>query len=271
MDYVEVLSAFGSHQRARGLAEKTIERRRYSLRSLAVFATPVPLLMVTADLIEDWLNGYPSAETKHAYLADTRALFHWARRRALAAVDPTEDMDPVRRPKPLPRPIPETELIEALAAADDRTRLVLLLGSLAGLRRSEIARLRGEDCTERHIVVRTGKGAKDRVMPMHPYLWTTVRSYGRHTGWIFPAASGTTHVQPSTIGAWVRLHFRRLDIARTLHSTRHAYGTNLAEISKGNLLAVRDLMGHADVSTTQRYIAFDQSGLAALVNQLRAG
>lgn len=264
-----ILQAFETHEEARGLARATVERRRYTLRKLGRFAAPMRLLEVTPELVEEWLATYRSAETKHAYLADVHALFVWARRRRMVESDPTEELEPVRRGRALPRPIGEDDLALAVACADRRLQLVLLFGALAGLRRAEIARLRAEDCNERSIVVRRGKGAKDRVVPTHPVLWAVLRGYGVEHGWLFEGPSGGP-VTPGTVGHWVLDHFRMLGITATLHATRHRYGTRLAEVCGGNMLAVRDLLGHAHVSTTEGYVAFDTSGLAGFVRQLPA-
>lgn len=263
-----VIDAFTKHQQARSLSPATIDRRRTSLASLARFADPVGLLDVTAELLEDWVTTYKNAETAHAYLADARAMYRWARRRGLIERDPSEDVDPIRRQKALPRPIPEDDLVLSLTCADDRMRLVLLLGDLAGLRRAEIARLRGEDCTAHSLVVRNGKGGKSRVVPMHPVLWMLIRSWGAQHGYLFPGRR-TMHVHPETVGRWVREHHQRLGITSRLHATRHHYGTALARIANGNILAVAKLMGHERTSTTEGYVAFDTSGLAGLIEQLR--
>lgn len=267
-DTEQLLEAFGKHQHAKNLARATIDRRRTSLRSLARFAEPMGLLDVTPELLEEWVGSYRRAETAHAYLADARAFFRWARRRGMVERDPCEEVDPVRRPKPLPRPIADEDLIRSLSAADDRLRLVLLLGDLAGLRRAEIARLRGEDCSAHALLVRNGKGGKSRVVPMHPYLWTLIRAWGIEHGYLFESRRGGGCVNPETVGRWVREHHERLGIAARLHSTRHHYGTALARLANGNVLAVRDLMGHSSTRTTEGYIAFDTSGLAGLVEQL---
>jgi integrase/recombinase XerC len=266
-DSSEVIAAFSKHQAARNLSRATINRRRVSLSALARFADPVGVLDVGPELLEDWIGTYRSPETAHAYLADVKALFRWARRRDLVDRDPTDRVDSVQRPRSLPRPISEDNLARSLAAADDKLRLVLLLGDLAGLRRAEIAQLRGEDCTADSIVVRNGKGGKSRIVPMHPVLWLLIRAWAAGRGYLF--ANGRTHVSPATVGRWVREHHQRLGIDDRLHSTRHRYGTELAKIAKGDLLSVAELMGHARVSTTQSYIAFDTSRLSKLIEKLR--
>lgn len=271
MDYERVLDAFAAHQQARGLSPKTISRRYYSLRKMAEFAEPIALLEVGPELIEDFLLLFSSAETKSAYLADLRMLFKWARRRRLCTTDPTTDVDTIRRPQPLPRPIPDDQLAAGLAMADIRLRLILMLGALAGLRRFEIAGLRAEDFTEQRIVIRDGKGAKSRVVPTHPALWAMYKEHGVTRGWLFPSPVKAGPIHPATIGTWVREHFDALGIDHRLHATRHFFGTHLAEISNGNLLAVKELMGHSRVSTTELYTAFDKSQLAGLIEQLKTG
>lgn len=268
MDNDGVLRAFEEHQRVRGLALKTIERRRYSLRKLATFATPLPVLAVEAPLIEEWLGTYRKVETRHGYLADVRALFKWARKRGLVLLDPTDEMDSIRVPRHLPRPIEERDLALALATArDHRLRLVLLLGSFAGLRRSEIACLRGEDCSPHWLMVRQGKGAKDATVPMHPILWTALQAHGVVHGWVFEGATGD-HITSGTIGRWIRAHFDDLGIAGALHRTRHRYGTKLAEAAHGDMLAVQELMRHANLEDTRRYVAFDPSRLQPIIDGL---
>lgn len=268
MSNTDVIDAFTRHQQARNLSRSTIDRRRSSLNGLARFADPLDLLVVTPEILEDWAREHRNPETAHAYLADARALYRWARRRGLIEKDPAEDVDPVRRPKPLPRPISDDDLVLSLTTADDRLRLVLMLGDLAGLRRAEIARLRGEDCTAQAILVRNGKGGKSRVVPMHPVLWTMIRAWGVQHGFLF-AARDNGPVRADTVGRWVAQHHQKLGISATLHQTRHHYGTALARIANGNILAVAKLMGHERTSTTEGYVAFDTSGLAELIEKLR--
>lgn len=263
-----ILQAFEQHQQVRGLARKTIERRRYSLQKLTLFASPVSLLDVTPELIEGWLFGYRKAETRHAYMGDVRALFKWARRRGLVAEDPTEDMDAIRIPRRLPRPMEEDDLALAIATArDPRLRLVLLLGSLAGLRRFEIAQLRGEECTKAWLVVRGGKGAKDGTIPMHPFLWAAIQAHGVEHGWLFDSPNGG-HISPGTISSWIRKHFAEIGVAASLHRTRHRFGTRVAEAAGGNMLVVKELMRHANIETSQGYVAFDTSRLQPIVDRL---
>ena len=114
-----------------------------------------------------------------------------------------------------------------------------------------------------------GKGSKDRVVPMHPYLWTELKTYGQQHGWLFEARVGGP-VRPQTIGMWVTDHFREMEIHSSLHQTRHRFGTKIAQTTAGNMLAVRDLLGHARLTTSEGYVRFDTSGLGMIVNNLPA-
>ena len=72
-------------------------------------------------------------------------------------------------PRGVPRPAPDLVIRAALAAADDRTRLMILLAVLAGLRRAEIAGLHTSDYAGGVLTVR-GKGGRTRMVPAHPLL-----------------------------------------------------------------------------------------------------
>lgn len=266
----QVLQAFKEHQQVRGLSPNTIRRRRYSLQGLAVFATPVPLLAVTPELIWDWLGTHKKAETRSGYLNDCRAFFRWARKRGLVLLDPTEDLERIKVPKHLPRPLDEQELALAIAMArDPRLRLVLILAAFAGLRISEVARLRGEDCTRRCIVVRAGKGNLDGTVPTHPLVWAALCQHGIEHGWLFESPYDG-HLSPTTLGQWIRAHFDELGITGGLHRARHRFGTRVAEAAKGDLILVQELMRHATLETTRGYVAFDDTRLGPIVAGLPA-
>jgi integrase len=234
---------------------------------LAAFLAPLPLLAATPELIEEWLAGFRRAETKHAYLGDARVLYGWAAKRGIIRVDPTAQLETVRRPSPLPRPVSDDDLARAMWVADERLRLVLVLGAFAGLRRFEIASLRAEDCNQNRIVVRRGKNQKDRIIPTHPVVWLALRGHGVEQGWLFPSPSGS-HIQADTVGEWVSRLFHRLGIDATLHKTRHRFGTRLAEVTNGNMLIVKEALGHTNLHSSEHYVAFDTSRMAAAIGLL---
>lgn len=95
----------------------------------------------------------------------------------------------MRVPLGVPRPAPETAIRDAVLGASPAVRLMVLLGALQGLRRTEIAILRTEDLTESDMHV-SGKGGRERLVPLHPALRSELAAYleltGIRSGWLFP-------------------------------------------------------------------------------------
>ena len=239
---------FLAHLAMRAMSDKTIRRRRSSLRSLARFAHPQPLLEVGAETIEDWLATFSAPRTRHAYRSDVAAFFDWAAKRRLAT-SPMAEVGTVRVPKSLPHPVPANLLPTIIATAEGTTlRLALALAAYAGLRCAEITTLLPDhvDHAAGVIFVRDGKGSKDRVVPLHPVLATMLRGH-RGAGPYVP-------VTPDHLGKRASAHMRALGIDATLHNLRATFATELSRQTNGNLLLVGEMLGHASLDTTRGYV-----------------
>jgi integrase/recombinase XerD len=156
-----------------------------------------------------------------------------------------------KQPRRLPRPADEAQVAAGLRARDADTRLMVALASMCGLRRAEIAAVRREDVVRDGLLVR-GKGQRDRWVPLDRATAAELRR--RPPGWVFPGRlSG--HVHPATV-------YRRIrEAAETSpHPMRHRYATVVYDAS-GDLLAVRDLLGHASTATTEGYVALAEHRL----------
>jgi integrase len=173
----------------------------------------------------------------------------------------------VKVPRSLPRPVAGALIPTLIAAAwDDDTRLMLGLAAYAGLRRTEIANLSWDDVdlssTPAQLVVRNGKGKKDRVVPIHPALVVLMRGR-RRVGPVF-------RLGPAAVAGRIKRHLALCGIEATPHQLRHSFGTELARISGGNLLLVQELMGHEDVSTSRGYVRWSGEG-AEIVKGMYGG
>lgn len=242
----DLLSTYTRHQQTRGFSPATIRRRTVSISALARWITPLDLQNATTDLIEEWLGTFPRSSTRRAYRADLAAFYGWAVRRQLVTRNPMDAIDPVRVPKALPRPIAAHLIPTIIATADPLTATIIALAAYAGLRRTEIANLDGDDICGQPtlLIVRDGKGGKDRAIPLHPEL---AKIIGRpHSGRVVPLSS-------AQIGRRASEHLRSYGIDATLHQARHTFGTEAARASRGDLLVVGELMGHQSPSTTIRY------------------
>ena len=252
-------AAFADYQRLRGYSELTITRRTSTLRQLERLAAPATLATVCPDIIAELLAAHPKPRTRHAYLSDLRAFYRWAYRRSLVDNDPTALIDGVKVPRSLPRPVERPERITV--ADDPDTALMVALALYAGLRRADIARLAAEDCHGGHIVVRGGKGGKDRVIPMHPKIAALIE--GR-TGPLFTCNA-------DTVGRRIKRHLASCGITATAHQLRHTFGTELARVTGGDLVLIGAMMGHATTTTTLGYTQLGGDKGAAAVAGMFSG
>ena len=159
-------TAYADYLRLRACSPNTVRRVECTLRLLGRILSPSGLEHADGNDIAQLLATAKAPATRAARHSDVRAFYRWALRRGLVAVDPTILIDGIRVPKNLPRPIDHPERITH--AADPDTALMVALGLYAGLRRSEIARLSMDDVHGTFLVVRGGKGGKDRQVPPLP-------------------------------------------------------------------------------------------------------
>lgn len=253
MTDAELIDRYSDNMRMRGLSSNTVKRRRWTLRT-ALVELGVSFAEMTADDVELFLAMREAPATRRALLADLRSFYGWAIKRGDLTTNPTTVIDSPRVPKRAPTPLSRDDLRRAWDAADFEMRVILMLGARAGLRVSEMAALRQADCDHerRVLVVRQGKGAQDRIIPMAPQLSALLQMAG--PGPILKTSSG------AWVSAMIRNHFRRLGIDHRPHDLRATFATEAAARSGGNLVLVQRLLGHSSPSTTMRYMAWSPAG-----------
>ncbi len=205
--------------------------------------------------------------------AALRAFFRWARRTGLIAKDPTQGLRNPRQERKLPTFL-RTEEIDALMCAPDespaglrdRALLELLYGS--GIRAGEAVKLDVDDLDLEggELRVRRGKGAKERIALLGGAALDAIRDYlllGRPQ-LASRASRGTCRALllnkygarlsdrgvRRTFDKYVEAAGARLKI--TPHVLRHSFATHLLE-NGADLRAVQELLGHANLATTQIY------------------
>jgi integrase/recombinase XerD len=195
--------------------------------------------------------------------------------------DPSDRLETPRRWRTLPDvlSLKEMEAMLASPSVDDplgwRDRALLELGYGGGLRVSELCGLLVSDLIMTDGLVRViGKGSKERLVPIgrqvigavSVYLNTTraTLDQGRTEGRLILNARGTPL---SRVGAWgiVKEHAQRAGITKrvTPHTLRHTFATHLLE-GGADLRAVQEMLGHADLSTTQIYTHVDREYLRSV-------
>jgi integrase/recombinase XerD len=263
----------------KGYSEHTIAAYRNDLTGLADFAgkqgisawsgfTRQNMLSYLLDLKE---RGYV-ATTVARKVAASRSFFSFLVAEGSIKTDPTENMSSPSVGKALPKPIPINQvrlLLEQPAkqstaeARRDRAMLELLYAS--GMRISELVALNlGDVNTEGEFFVRCfGKGRKERIIPLYEQIALVVKKYidedrpklshGKNETALFLNARGERLTRQ---GFWQKLKeyvkSAGLNGHISPHTLRHSFATHM--LSGGaDLRSVQELLGHANISTTQVY------------------
>lgn len=257
MTWDEAISEYTTALRAARRAPGTVRLHRHYLRGLARQAPGGPWSVTTGHLRRALAVPRWSAETQKSARATFAGFYRWAHLAGYIETDPAVTLAPITVPPAQPRPAPESVLVRALAVADARERLMLLLAAYAGLRCAEIAQVHSRDLVGGLLYVH-GKGGKTRVVPVeHPEL---VEAFAHADGYLFPSPAGG-HLTPGHV---TKLLSRVLPDGWTGHTLRHRFATR-SYAGTRDLLAVGAVLGHSRPETTQRYVLMPADALAAVV------
>jgi integrase/recombinase XerD len=274
-----------------GHSANTVEAYLRDLRRLGEFATskgqrdPAKLSRATLRnhvfLLKDL--GLSPASIRRAVSA-IRTYYGFLVGEGRVTDDPSDRLESPRRGRVLPVTLSVTEVESLLGSTSIdqplawRDRALLELAYGAGLRVSELCSLGLTDLLLSENLVRVfGKGSKERVVPIGRSIIGAVSVYlhtmrpeldrGKTKGRVLLNARG----EPlSRVGAWgiVKRATARAGITKrvTPHTLRHSFATHLLE-GGADLRAVQEMLGHADLSTTQIYTHVDREYLRSVHKQ----
>lgn len=243
-------------QHAARLSEPTITERLRVVAQFSAESTTGAAVAQAPEVIR-WLAKHTewSASTAATYHSYLRAWFNWLNLMDYRGDNPMIKIAAPRYPERAPRPVSDDDLVRILTTPmHHRTRVMILLAALAGLRVSEIARVRGEDIDVRAPRMYVlGKGGKRAWVPLHPLLVEAALTMPRR-GWWFPANARRPgdHVLGKSVSDIIGGVMRRVGASGTPHSLRHWCGTTLLE-DGADLRTVQELLRHKSVATTQIY------------------
>lgn len=255
----EPLTAYLMWMRSAQRSAGTIKQHSYALRRFAVDlrVDPYP---VTAEQLAAYLGGL--AELSPAALRSKRqalrGFYSWGQLTGRWAENPALLLPVIRTTAGVPRPAPEHSVRVGLAAADERVRVMIMLGTQAGMRCREICMVHTRDL-QRDLVgwslLVHGKGGRRRMVPIPDELAAYIR---RHDdGYLFPGLIDG-HLSAGYVS---KLISRALPPGVTGHQLRHRYGTRAYQLGGRDLRAVQTLLGHASIATTQIYVAVEDDAV----------
>jgi integrase/recombinase XerD len=264
----------------RGLSRNTLNAYRTDLLQYgeylslhqrdALHARPADIADFLAELATGEGRPACSASTIHRKAACLRSFYKHLRRDELIGDDPTAALSAPRRSKKLPKVLNYAEVQKLLAAPRGsepttlRDRALLEVMYACGLRASETIGLElGDiDTTEGFLRAR-GKGSKERLVPLGRQAIAAIAAYlrggrpklvgERHEAKLFVNFRGGPLTRQGLYKI-VQRHARDAGLSGRMspHTLRHSFATHL--LAGGcDLRAVQEMLGHADISTTQMY------------------
>lgn len=260
-------------ERARNHAARTMDNRRLLIARLARETGTASPCEITAEQLLRFIGRGIAPSSMQRERSDFQSFFGWLAREEYRTDDPSRRLPAVRVPRGRPRPFTVDQIERMLAAgAYRRTRVMILLGFLHGLRAHEIAKVHSRDLdTDTGMLRVLGKGGKTRYVPVHPLLELELRHLPVDGYW-FPArgTNPNPHIHWRSVSDQLRRARERAGIRGerlTGHSLRHSFATQLLR-NGANIRAVQELLGHASLSSTQIYTAVDDEQLHAASSAL---
>lgn len=257
-------------QYAQSLSQRTVTERISTVRRFAEAQGVDPITAEEGDIVT-WLaeGGDWSASSRHTYHCHLTAWFAWLQRSGYREGNPMANVPTPKRPKGKPHPVADEQLARLLRTTmRKRTRVMILLAALAGLRVHEIAKFRGEhvDIVGRTLTVK-GKGGRTDVIKLHPLLLEAAYTMPRKGWWFTSEVSGTGHVRRESVSSTISGAMVRANVPGSAHSIRHWYGTALVG-SGADLRTAQKLLRHASLATTEIYVDVADARKAEAIDRL---
>lgn len=277
-------AAYLAHLRdERRLAALTLSAYQRDLNMLGDLSGAHALMDLTNTDIRHFIMRLHSQGLAPRSLARTlsawRGFFRYANRIKTITGNPCAGVRLPRRTRALPKALSPDETAQLLAATigtadglETRDRAILELFYSSGLRLSELAQLKLADLDfPQGSVTVTGKRGKTRIVPVGRYAlaalqnWLAERARWAHADTqVFISRRGGA-LTPRAIQYRIKHWAARHGLAAHLHPhmLRHSFATHLLQ-SSGDLRAVQEMLGHADISSTQIYTHLDFQHLAKI-------
>ncbi|MCY1568320.1 site-specific tyrosine recombinase XerD [Staphylococcus pettenkoferi] len=278
-------------QLEKGLSENTIGAYRRDLKKYQDYLEEEKISHI--DFIDrqtiqvclgDLHNKGASAKSIARFISTIRSFHQFALREKYAAKDPTVLIETPKYERRLPDVLEVDEVIRLLETPDmsknngyrDRAMLELLYAT--GMRVTELINLKVEDVNLIMGFVRVfGKGNKERIVPLGETIIDILETYIET---VRPQLLKKTvtdnlflnlHGKPlsrQAIWKMIKQNGVKAEIFKTLtpHTLRHSFATHLLE-NGADLRAVQEMLGHADISTTQLYTHVSKSQIRKIYNQ----
>jgi integrase/recombinase XerC len=272
---------FLSHlQVERRMSAHTLDAYRRDLDALEAWAREQGVDDL-ATLHTEQLRAFIAAEHRRGLspkslqrrLSACRSCYQWLLKHGRIGASPAAGIRAPKAPRKLPQVLDVDEAVQLVELPTDaplgvRDRAILELFYSSGLRLSELCALRWRDMDLADgLVTVLGKGNKQRSVPVGSHACKALEewrrdSHGQPDAPVFPGRGGST-ITPRAVQIRLQRLAHRQGLFKRVHPhlLRHSFASHVLE-SSGDLRGVQELLGHADIATTQIYTHLDYQHLA---------
>lgn len=292
--FLEMMSA------ERGASRNTLDAYRRDITQFSDFLDSRKAAFETCEArdIESYLSDLHkrgiAARSVARKISAIRQLFHFLYSEKIRNDDPTTTLDTPKQPKSLPKMLLAEDVLKLIEAARknasaEALRLIAMLellyasgmrvSELVNMKASAVAGIRASGKAGAQFISVLGKGRKERLVPIHAKAAAALLDYlgvrsnflkeGESSPWLFPAYRKGKPISRQFFAT----QLKDLAISAGIdpekvspHVLRHSFASHLLE-GGADLRVIQELLGHADISTTQIYTHVQQEKLKKLVEE----
>lgn len=284
-EFYPYLLKYNEAMQLKGYSESTLHRRESDVRRFVGWCDERGLNhpnQITKPILERYQrhlyyyrqarNNRPLSPTsQNHYLTSVRMFFKYLTRQNYLLYNPASELEIIRAAPSLPVILSQNEIERLLNQPDTNTesgirdRAILELFYSTGLRRSELCNLTLHDLSlsRKTVMVRKGKGNKDRLIPVGQRAidWVTVYLDKVRDGLLTDIANEVLFLndygdafRDTKIGDKVKRYMRNadIDVPGSCHLLRHAMATHMLE-NGAEIRYIQAMLGHANLTATQKY------------------
>lgn len=276
----------------RGLRPNTVRDILSSVRRLCTFSQTEEVEALSMPVVRSFLHhgrldlGW-CEKTVKLYWQYLKTYFDWCVRCQYLTSNPVLSIEKPRLPQRLPRCLSRDDAQRILYSSANapagneflRTRREAIVSTflMTGIRRRELLNLKWTDLDLKSgtLIVRGGKGSKDRSIPLHPRLLPILRRYLEQTKrrspgseWIFSSSRSPKRLTEKNLYALLKQVIDDARVKFTPHMLRHTLGRELVE-ADFNVYKLKEILGHANVTTTQIYVSLSQQSIRKSFEETR--
>jgi len=277
---------------SRGLRPKTYKSILATLKQLIEFSKTEEIKCFDSGCIRVFLQTGMAEKlwkpkTVHNHWQNLKSYLDWTVTNKIIRINPVIGIEKPKIPKSLPRSVTREDIMRFICYAEwqkwtyqlEKTRNEAIIMTLlfSGLRLQELLDLKvgSVNIDDGNIFVINGKGSKDRVVPIHPQLAPKLRAYFKErqealnpSQWFFTGIKSDKKLNQKDVQRILNVISNASGVKVTAHMLRHTFGKLTVE-GGYSIYKLKEIMGHEQVTTTQKYVSISLQSIKDSFNETK--